>query len=105
MPEYGPTPLPSGSHPPNKVFQASRVGKPFKGTLEEEGRRARDFVSRFEITRLATPGLTDAQLVTTAVVHLQNDAESWFFTEDVKFFQAYGVSLADHWEWFKFLFL
>jgi hypothetical protein len=23
----------------------------------------------------------------------------------VKFFQAYGVPLADHWEWFKFLFL
>jgi hypothetical protein len=40
MLEYGPTPLPSDSHPPNKVFQASRVGKPFKGTLEEEGRRA-----------------------------------------------------------------
>ena len=84
MPDYGPPP--PANNPPNKVFQASRIGKPFKGTLEEEGKRARDFIARFEMMRLATPGLTSPQLISTAVVNLQDDAEAWYYVEDTKFY-------------------
>ena len=57
------------------------------------------------MTRRATPGLTNAQLVTTATANLQDAAESWYFTEDTKYYQLTGANLVDDWEGFKRLFL
>ena len=105
IPSYGPAPPSENPQAPNKIFQAQKIGRPFKGTIEEEGRRARDFISRFEMTRRATPGLTNAQLVTTAIANLQDAAESWYFTEDTKYYQLTGANLVDDWEGFKRLFL
>ena len=68
------------------MFQPQRLGKPFKGTIEEEGRRARDFIQRLEMVRTCTPNLTDTQLVVTATNNMQDAAEAWFFTEKSKFF-------------------
>ncbi|GAQ93161.1 putative retrotransposon protein, partial [Klebsormidium nitens] len=105
IPSYGPAPPSENPQAPNKIFQAQKIGRPFKGTIEEEGRRARDFISQFEMTRRATPGLTNAQLVTTAIANLQDAAESWYFTEDTKYYQLAGANLVDDWESFKRLFL
>src|SRR3569833_671752 len=57
------------------------------------------------MTRRSTPGLTNAQLVTTAIANLQDAAESWYFTENTKYYQLTGANLVDDWEGFKRLFL
>lgn len=64
------------NHTPTKIFQPQKMGKPFQGTLEEEGSRARTFIAKIEMTRQATPNLTDAQLVTTAAANLQGADEA-----------------------------
>ena len=105
IPNYGPPPPPPGGPAPGKAFMAQKIGKPFLGTTEEEGSRARTFIQKIEMARLSTPGLTSAQLLQTVVTNLGGAAEHWFFTEERAYNAATGTSLVNNWDMFKHLFL